>query len=186
MKRWVLVAAGLLIATPLGAEETPATDIRGAWSGSGFVQKDEKSRKVRVRCTVDGDQSPGIISFDGACRAMLVMKRDIGATLIRDGDSYTGTYKGADVGIAELDGLRTSPSQIVLKMLFPRSVNGDAEAEMIIDHPSDDTFTITTRDKMVSGVDVVTSQITFEREGSVASNRREGALPPMRSESGGR
>ncbi|MEM0908516.1 MAG: hypothetical protein AAGJ94_14200 [Pseudomonadota bacterium] len=170
MKRRVWVLAGLLLATPLGAEETPTSDVRGEWTGSGFVQKDEKSRKVRVRCTVEGDQSPGILSFDGACRAMLVMKRDIGATLVRDGDKYTGTYKGSDVGIAELDGVRTSPSQIVLKMLFPREVNGDAEAEMIIDHPTDDTFTITTSDKMISGVDVVTSSVTFEREGSVASN----------------
>lgn len=169
LNRKILAAFVLLSAAPALAEEPQTADINGTWSGEGFVQKDENARKINVRCQIEGAQTGTDISFDGACRAMLVMKRAIGATLKSAGDGFVGTYKGSDVGIAQLDGARTAPDKLVLQMRFPREVNGDDVAEMIIDHPGNDAFTITTKDIMSSGVEITTSMIHFEREGSVAA-----------------
>lgn len=166
----VVVFSFGLATGPVWAEQESVTDISGTWSGKGFVQADENARKIKVRCKIEGNQDATEAAFDGACRAMLIMKRDIGAQLTWDGTNYTGTYKGADVGVAELSGERTDPNQLVLTMKFPREVNGDAVATMTIDHGEPDAFTITTVDEMTSGVEVITSQIRFERESTVASN----------------
>ena len=169
LNRNILAALVLLLATPVMAAEQETTNINGTWTGTGYVQKDENSRKINVKCEIEGEQDGADISFEGACRAMLIMKRAIGAKLKQVGEGFVGTYKGADAGIAELDGGRPTPDKMVLQMRFPREVNGDDVAEMIIDHPEVDAFTITTTDVMSSGVEIVTSSIRFEREGSLAA-----------------
>lgn len=170
MMRWTnLLAAFALLTMPAIADEAPVNPITGKWAGEGFVQKDENSRKVKVRCNVDGDESGDKIVFEGVCRAMLIMKRDIGAWLTRDGESFTGTYKGADAGIAQLTGSSTEPGRVELTMTFPRQVHTDDQAVMMIDRPDDNTFTITTFDTMDSGEEITTSAIRFTREDSVAT-----------------
>ncbi|MEM8551071.1 MAG: hypothetical protein AAGF45_01725 [Pseudomonadota bacterium] len=164
-----IAGAMTLTAAPSFADEPTATDITGDWSGKGFVQADENARKINVRCKIEGSQDETNVAFEGACRAMLVMKREIGARLVKEGDNYTGTYKGSEVGIAELNGERSVPDQLVLTMTFPREVNGDAVATMTIDHGDPNVLTITTQDEMESGVMVTTSQIVFERESKVAA-----------------
>ena len=89
---------------PAVAVDEVGEDITGAWVGQGFVQKDERSKPVRVNCAVEGMQDGDRIGFEGVCRAFLVVKREIGAMLVRSGSTYTGTYKGSNVGIAELEG----------------------------------------------------------------------------------
>ncbi|MBJ3777318.1 hypothetical protein [Acuticoccus mangrovi] len=138
--------------------------MTGPWSGKGFVQKDEGSRPMNVSCKIKGEQTADTIGFAGACRAMLILKREIGAQLKRVGDRFVGTYKGADVGIAELDGSYVDGETVELTMTFPRSVNGDDVAKMTITTPGDGTFTIETSDKMESGVEVTTSSILFSRD----------------------
>lgn len=165
--RMTAIALGALGLTmlPAGASESELVgDITGVWKGTGFVQRNETSEPINVRCQIDGMQTELMMGFEGECRAMLVVKRPIGARLAREGDRFTGTYTGSRVGVAELDGALDGDSRIVLDMTFPKEVNGDDKAVMTINNADDGTFTITTVDKMVSGVDVTTSQITFERE----------------------
>jgi len=170
MKTWTnLIAAVALLSAPALADEMPASDITGKWSGQGFVQKDENSRKVKVRCKVDGDETGDKIEFEGVCRAMLIMKRDIGAWITRAGGTFSGTYKGADAGISQLDGKEVEPGRVELTMTFPRMVHTDDEAIMMIDRPDNDSFTITTFDIMSSGEEITTSSIHFTREDAVAS-----------------
>lgn len=164
---FALFAALFMAGAPAMADES-AADITGKWKGTGYVQKDETSRPVKVRCAIEGDESGDKISFEGVCRAMLIMKRDIGAWLTRSGESFTGTYKGADAGIAQLDGRETEPNRLELTMTFPRLVHTDDKAVMMIVRPDDDSFTITTTDIMKSGEEVVTSSIDFKREDEVA------------------
>jgi len=170
LKRLSFAAALVLTSTAAMADAPAITDITGTWSGSGFVQKDDKSKPINVRCKVEGAQTGENIAFDGSCRAMLVIKRAIGASLVRSGDNYSGTYIGSDVGVAELDGSETTPGTLELGMTFPRDVNGDSVATMTIEAPSEDAFTIRTTDMMESGVKVVTSEVMFQRESDVAGN----------------
>ena len=165
MKTWTCLFAALLVTAGIAiADGREADDITGPWSGEGYVQKDENSRRVKVRCKIEGEQEGDKIQFEGVCRAMLIMKRDIGAWLTRTGDSFSGTYKGADAGIAQLLGTETGPGRLELTMTFPRQVHTDDKAVMMIDRPDDNTFTITTFDTMSSGEEITTSSIRFERD----------------------
>jgi len=168
--RTTIVAALTLAALPAAAQGANLPDVSGIWTGTGFVQKDENSRPINVKCEIEGEATGERVAFDGACRAMLVMKRAIGAKLEPSGDTLVGTYEGAAIGIAQLRGDWAGPGRLVLEMTFPREVNGDDKAVMQIDAAEEDAFTITTVDTMLSGVDVVTSQIRFEREDEVAGN----------------
>lgn len=162
-----LSVAAFVVASTLCANAEMEThyDITGEWAGEGFVQRNEAARKIRVRCKVAGEEADGTLAFAGTCRAMLIMKREIGVTLTREGDTYTGTYIGSDVGPAALSGTRTEADRLVLKMTFPRGVNGDDIATMTINHTDPDAFSITTVDLMESGADVTTASITFARKG---------------------
>ncbi|MCF3935944.1 hypothetical protein L1787_21375 [Acuticoccus sp. M5D2P5] len=162
------LATVVLTAPVLAAEDS--VGIGGEWKGTGFVQKDEKSKPMQVNCTIEGTESADRIGFDGECRAMLIMKRAIGADLTRNGDQYSGTYVGSNVGVAELQGGPEGPDSFVLTMTFPKEVNGDDKATMTIERPRDGKFTITTVDRMTSGDDVTTSQITFERSGRAVAS----------------
>ncbi|MEM9224512.1 MAG: hypothetical protein AAGB11_19225 [Pseudomonadota bacterium] len=169
MKKTVgLAAAMIIVAAPVLAEEAPIANITGEWTGKGFVQKGEDSRKINVNCKIDGEQTGDEIEFGGDCRAMLVMKREIGAQLTREGDIYTGTYKGSELGIADLEGSFENPDELVLQMRFPRKVNGDDLARMTIQTMNEDEFRITTVDMTEAGNEFTTSEITFQREESVA------------------
>lgn len=170
MFKTISLAAALALTATAALAETPISDITGTWAGTGFVQKNEKSKPMNVKCEVDGKQSGEDISFDGYCRAMIVVKRAIGASLVRSGDSYTGTYTGSDVGVAQLDGTEPKPGLLDLEMKFPKDVNGDAVARMVIETPSEDSFIIRTTDMMELGVEVVTSEVTFQRETAAANN----------------
>ncbi|MEM7693392.1 MAG: hypothetical protein AAF318_03015 [Pseudomonadota bacterium] len=141
-------------------------NIAGKWTGKGFVQKNETARKINVRCEVEGKADDGQLAFDGFCRAMLVIKRDIGVTLTRTGDSYAGIYIGSDVGPAELSGTRTDAERLILTMTFPRNVNGDDVAVMTIEHGDPNAFMITTVDDMESGNAITTANISFTRAGA--------------------
>ncbi|MEM6762509.1 MAG: hypothetical protein AAF615_06515 [Pseudomonadota bacterium] len=170
MKRTVtalIIAMGI---APVAAEPSSVPDITGTWEGKGFVQKDENARKINVRCEIEGEQSVNQVGFDGVCRAMLVMKREIGAWLTKSDNGFTGTYKGAEVGLAELDGGPEVDGKIVLEMKFPKEVNGDDLATMTINLENSNVFTITTTDVMLNGEEITTSEVTFVREKDVAEN----------------
>ena len=168
MNRIVIALAAAIIAGPVAAEEAATPDMSGTWSGKGFVQKDENARKINIRCKVEGEQSGAKVGFDGVCRAMLVMKREIGAWLTRDGNNFTGTYKGAEVGLSKLNGEEKSDGKIVLEMTFPREVHTDDKGVMTITLEGPNDFSIKTQDEMDNGETITTSQINFVREEKVA------------------
>lgn len=160
-----LAVVALCVAAPASANEPSfPPNLAGAWSGSGEVQKDDTAKPRGVRCTIEVKQSDNMVGFQGDCRAMMIFKRAISAEITRDGDRFTGVYDGAgDSGVAQLDGTMTAPNTLTLDMTFENVVNGDNKGEMIITHPDDDTLTIVTRDKMESGVEINTTEVTFTR-----------------------
>jgi len=157
------LAALLMAGGPAVADVTLA-DISGAWTGKGYVQKDDKTDPMNVRCEIEGAQHADEIGFDGECRAMLILKRKIGASIVVDDGRMSGTYLGSRVGVAALEGGAASDGRVVLTMRFPREVNGDDVATMTIHLHGKDAFTIETVDRMASGEDVTTSLIRFERQ----------------------
>jgi hypothetical protein len=158
----VAAAALLMVCGPATAGQ-PSVDINGAWAGEGYVQKNDESDPMNVRCEIEGAQHDDRLGFDGECRAMMILRRDIGADLVFDGERFRGTYEGARVGVADLEGASSPDGRVVLTMRFPREVNGDDTATMTIHLHDDDTFTIETVDRMKSGNEVTTSLIRFER-----------------------
>ncbi|RAI03983.1 hypothetical protein DLJ53_05835 [Acuticoccus sediminis] len=160
----MLVIGSGAIVSGVHAEENPSLDISGKWKGKGFVQKDDKSRKMNVTCQIEGEQNGNDIGFDGECRAMMVLKRAIGADIQREGVRYRGTYVGSNAGPAELDGGPQDDGRIVLTMTFPKTIHGDDIATMTIEPANDSMFKITTVDTMDDGqTKVTTAEITFER-----------------------
>ena len=106
MKTWTCLFAALLVTAGIAiADGREADDITGPWSGEGYVQKDENSRRVKVRCKIEGEQEGDKIQFEGVCRAMLIMKRDIGAWLTRDGDSVVVEVKAGTKTPTKLEGV---------------------------------------------------------------------------------
>lgn len=170
MLKVTLIAASLTLSlaavpTMVSAEETQGFDIRGAWTGKGFVQKDSESRKMNVTCKIQGAQEGDELGFDGECRAMMVLKRAIGADIMRQGTQYTGTYVGSKAGPAVLNGGPKDDGSIVLQMTFPKTIHGDDIATMTIQPENERVFKITTVDLMGEGqTPVTTAQITFERD----------------------
>jgi len=159
-----VTAAALLATLGAVAAAEPRVDINGAWAGEGYVQKDDESDPMNVRCKIEGAQNDDRLGFDGECRAMMILRRDIGADIVFDGERFRGTYEGARAGVADLDGSASPDGRVVLTMRFPREVNGDDTATMTIHLHDEDAFTIETTDRMKSGVEVTTSLIRFERE----------------------
>lgn len=151
---------------------TPATaslalpDLSGTWRGTGEVQRNENADPINVRCEITGTGNTNNTEFGfaGACRALLIMKREIGAEIVRRGERFSGIYTGSNAGPAALSGTMTEPDTLTLNMRFEREINGDDQAVMTIRRPTDNTFTIVTRDKMESGAEIVTADITFSRE----------------------
>ncbi|XWN32484.1 MAG: hypothetical protein ROR55_05025 [Devosia sp.] len=160
----VTTAAATSVVAAVEDDEREIPSMEGSWTGTGFVQKDETSKPMKVRCSVEGLHAGNEIGFEGVCRAMMIFRRPIGAKLIQEGDRLTGTYTGSDLGVADLDGALEEGRTAVLTMTFPREIHGDAEAMMTIHRPKDSEFTITTTDIMSSGEELTTSQITFARK----------------------
>jgi hypothetical protein len=158
-----LIALGLPAALAVAAP-SPIADIAGDWSGKGTVRRDDASKPINVTCQMTGEQSASTLGFEGECRALLVMKRPIGATFKIDGDRVTGTYTGSSAGVAKLSGRATSATEWKLTMTFPKEINGDNVAEMTIRNSGTGTFQIVTTDKMTSGATVTTTDVTFTKK----------------------
>jgi hypothetical protein len=155
-----LIAAAILscIVTALtcGAVSAAETDFldrfRGNWSGSGKVQREGASQPRQVTCSVTGSPAENRISAQGTCRAALIFTRSIGVELAFDPRSgtYRGTYTGARIGPARLSGTRSGDA-VNLRIEWPRPVNGDTQAAMVIRNEGRGTLRITIADNLTPG-----------------------------------
>ena len=150
-------AGSLILATLLApgasAEEGPFLDrFKGAWSGTGRIQRNAQSSPWNVDCTVKGDRAPDRISIQGNCRAALILQRSIAADIAYDVRTglYQGVYTGARVGPARLSGTRRGDA-VRLTIDWPKPVNGDTRAEMTIVNEGSGVLRIVVRDNLVPG-----------------------------------
>ncbi|RDI57249.1 hypothetical protein [Microvirga subterranea] len=155
-KVW-MAAGSLIVATlsPSGASAQEGSFLdrfKGVWIGSGHIQRNAETSPWNVNCTVNGDRAPDRISIQGNCRAALVLQRRIAADIAYDVRTglYRGVYTGARVGPARLSGTRRGDA-VRLTIDWPKPVNGDMQAEMIIVNEGSGMLRIVVRDNLVPG-----------------------------------
>jgi len=162
-----LSCAAVLTWNPAQAAETDFLErFRGSWSGSGRVQREGTSQPRQVTCSVTGSPAENRISAQGNCRAVLIFSRQIGVDLAYDPRSgtYRGTYIGARIGPARLTGTRNGDA-VSLRIEWPRPVNGDTQAAMVIRNDGRGTLRITVADNLTPGGPVQqTSEIVLARQ----------------------
>lgn len=133
--RCALAAAFSLTAAPAlaqGADGDFLKQFGGAFAGSGGVRTAADSSPWNVKCKISGTSTATTVSLDGTCTAAAIVSRKIGADLKVDpSGNYTGTYTGSKIGPAALSGRRKGDS-VVLNVTWPKPVNGDTKATMII------------------------------------------------------
>ena len=168
-----LIAAAMLSCTFAALTWNPAQSaendflerFRGQWSGSGRVQREGTSQPRQVTCSVTGTLAENRISAQGTCRAALIFSRLIGVDLAYDPRSgtYRGTYTGSRIGPARLSGTRSGDT-VNLRIEWPRPVNGDTQAAMVIRNDGQGTLRITVADNLTPGGSIQqTSEIVLAR-----------------------
>jgi len=148
------------------AEDDFLGRFRGNWSGSGKVQREGNSQPRQVTCSVTGSPAENRISAQGNCRAAVIFSRQIGVDLAYDPRSgvYRGTYTGSRIGPARLSGTRSGDT-VNLRIEWPRPVNGDTQAAMVIRNDGRGTLRITVADNLTPGGPVQqTSEIVLARQ----------------------
>lgn len=161
----VVASAVLLAALPLShgfADETGfLKDLSGNWQGSGQVRLTPDAKPMSVSCTLDSRANGSAINMDGACRALAIFSRKIGADLKTNGASYTGSYVGSRRGTGQLSGTRSGHT-LNLSLKWP----GTRQASMqVASLNGGDRMRLVTREPHPqTGQQVVTAQIDFSRK----------------------
>lgn len=160
------ILAALACTSARAAESDFLERFRGDWSGSGKVQRDGGSQPRHVTCSVIGRLTENRISAQGSCRAYLIFVRPVAIDVTYDPRSgiYRGTYTGARIGPARLSGTRSGDA-LNLRIEWPRPVNGDTQAAMVIQNDGRGILRITVADNLTPGGPILqTSEIILLRQ----------------------
>jgi hypothetical protein len=167
--RSAIVVFGIIAVAmfPASALADPAflDRFRGTWTGSGKVQREGRSHPRHVTCSIVGRPAENQLSAQGNCRAALIFSRRIGVDLTYDPRSrtYRGIYTGSRIGPARLTGTRNGDA-VNLRIDWPRPVNGDTQAVMVIRNDGQGTVRITVADNLTPGGPIQqTSEIVLAR-----------------------
>ena len=160
----LLIAACLFPMTAAHADEASfLRSLQGKFAGKGTVRIRANSPVMNISCTFTSDTTDTSLSLDGTCRAMMIMTREIRADLTTSGTTYSGTYVGSKSGPAALSGSRTGDA-INLDIRWTKIVNGDRDAQMIVEKIGADAMRLTVTDvDPKTGKMVVTSRIDLSR-----------------------
>jgi hypothetical protein len=142
-------AIGLLSFTANAAEAEYLGLFNGTWSGGGTVVKG--SIPWQVSCQAIGQPGENHIVITGDC-SVAIINVPISADITYDPDTglYSGTYIGAKVGPAHLSGKR-SGNVVNLTITWPKPVNGDTRAQMIIENDGRGELRIVVTDNTAPG-----------------------------------
>lgn len=137
----------------------------GAFSGSGTVQREQDTSPRRVSCSMNGaTPSANRLRMSGACRAAIIVRREIGADIRFDPATkrFSGSYTGSSRGLAQLRNGRLRGDTLTLDLVYPTPVHGDRNAVMTIRNAGNGRFTLTVTDR-VDGQSRTTSNVTLSR-----------------------
>jgi hypothetical protein len=146
-----------------GAQAAPTkflNNLSGNWSGSGNAYV-AKYGDVSATCRVAIAGSETKVAMDGSC-GVFVFRQALGLALKNiGGDKYVGTYSGSRTGPARLEGTLRG-NRLVMNITWGGLVNGDRNAQMVLERMSENAFAQTVTDR-VNGVTRNTSRFTFQR-----------------------
>lgn len=164
-RRMTLLLPLLLLAAPAFADETGfLKSLEGSWTGSGMVKTNAQAKPLNVTCSFDSRADGTALSMKGNCRGLLVISRSIGADLQTNGARYSGVYIGPQGGRSSLNGARRG-NTINLAVHWAKPVNGDRNADMMIQKIGNNGMRLTTVDRdPTSGQKVTTSEINLQRK----------------------
>ncbi len=174
MRIWAPLAAALLttstLALPARADEAEfLARFEGAWSGAGSLKPTARALSVPLECAANGGTGARSLSLGGKCSA-LILSRALSADLKFDPATkrYSGIYITEGDAPAALNGVRAGDS-LVLAVRWPKPVNGDSDATMIIRNAGQGKFSFTVRDAVEpGGPTVTTANFTLSKDGRTA------------------
>jgi hypothetical protein len=156
-----VIVAAMTVAIPANASEAEFLEtLEGNWSGGGSIRLKPEQNPVNVNCELASDAAAASLSMSGSCSAMIVMSRAIGADLTVNGASYSGTYIGSPRGPASLSGNRNGDT-VSLAVAWPET---GREASMELSSTGNALQIVTTEAHPETGEQVVTAQLSFERQ----------------------
>jgi hypothetical protein len=158
----VCVAAGVAAGSVRAEEGSFLNRFKGNWSGAGTVM--DHAMPLRVSCSATGEPAQNHIVVQGNC-GIAIISRQMIADLTFDPRSgrYIGTYTGSKVGPARLSGKRQGDT-IDLVITWPKPVNGDTKAKLLIENPGNGSLRIMVNDNPAVGAPVVrTSDLVFSQ-----------------------
>ncbi len=168
MRTFVAIAAILAICFPTASpsqagEADFLKRFEGSWSGGGIVKLQANGPARKVACNLKSKAQAGELSMGGACRAMAIASRRIGAEIKAEGTLYSGVYTGAEGKTSLLSG-RRSGNTLSLAIRWAQEVNGDRKARMEIASLANGRMRLRTIDTDPgTGKTVVTSDIELVR-----------------------
>ncbi|MEJ8572572.1 hypothetical protein [Microbaculum marinum] len=149
-----LVGLGSLAAPQARAsgEEAYLQRFAGQWSASGKVRENAQASNRQVSCALEGSSSDTGAAIRGTCRALGIFTRDISVELRFEPQTgrYSGVYNGSPAGPVQLSGTR-SGNVLTLDATWPKEINGDRAATMIIRNPQPGRFTFLVVDRVEDG-----------------------------------
>ena len=168
LNRSLLAAAVLApcLAVPALAQQAGGYFNRytGSWTGGGMVKIEQLSSPMNVSCKTAG-QPGGSDGFTlaGNCRALLIMNKNINASLTLDRKTgvYTGVYTGSSSGPAKLRG-KLKGNTLVLKVTWGRVIYDDNVAQMLISNAGNGAFSLKVVEQ-IKGKSVTVSDLNFSK-----------------------
>lgn len=167
---WAVVAAAmcasLAVARSASAEPQFLSRFEGSWTGTGHTRTNIPDSPRNVRCRLSEVGAQAGISLAGTCTAFGIFSREIGADIAYDSatSTYKGIYRGSRSGPSQLSGRRTGHA-LTLDVKWPRVINGDDRAVMILRNGGDGSFTLEVNDQVpATGELVTTTSIRFSRQ----------------------
>jgi hypothetical protein len=168
MLKWLAIAAvassACLLGGSAGAQDQAfLASLDGNWAGKGAVRLRADSSPISVSCRFTSDTTETSMELDGSCTGLVVVSREIGATIKSAGGRYTGVYRGSRTGPAGLAGGQ-SGNALDLAIRWARNVNGDRAARLKLEKVGDNGMRLTTVDQHPkTGRSIVISRIDLRR-----------------------
>lgn len=163
------LAGSLVLLLALGPAQALADEagflrsLQGEWLGTGMMKPSIGVPAVNLDCAFKTTASGQALAMNGTCSGMIVVQRSLGANLRADGRKYTGTYTGPSGRRSALSGQRRGDA-IRLSIRWGRDVNGDRNADMVIQRIGGDRLKLSTHDRdPQTGESVTTSEINLTR-----------------------
>jgi hypothetical protein len=142
------LGAGLASVAAQAGEGDYINRFSGTWAGTGTLIK---AVPLQVSCKASGAPAENRITIAGDC-SLAIASVKIGADITYDPATgrYSGTYIGAKVGPAHVSGTRNG-DVVNLAITWPKPVQGDTRASMIIENAGAGHLRIVINDNMTPG-----------------------------------